>query len=327
MKPGNRTTVLVGLSGFMLAVLMLCPSPGQAQTWPQQAVKFIVPLGPSSGADITARLLGERLQKVWGQSVVIENRAGGDGMVGIQAFLTANDEHTLLFGPSGSYTAHPYMRASIPYNANDIIPIVRTTSTVVAVAVPVALGVNTLGEFVELARRQPGKLNWSTVNGINDFQFMAMVKAAGIDTVRVPYRDVVQAANDLGENRIQIYSSAYATVRPLVESGKLKIIALTNTARVSFLPDVPTTREAGFPALEFDGLVGIYGTRHIPPAARAKIEKDVLDILEDPAIADRVTATGTVVQPGATAEFVASIEQQKAFAAQSAKILGLKIAE
>ncbi len=315
------------VSRVALAFITLMPSLGNAQAWPQRSVKFIVPLGPSSGADITARLVAERLQSRWGQPVIVENRAGGDGLVGIAAFLGANDDHTLLFAPSGSYTAHPYMRSTIPYNANDILPIVRTTVTVVTVAVPASLGVGSLGEFVDLARSQPGKLNWSTVNGINDFQFMALVKTTGIDAVRVPYRDVVQAANDLGENRIQIYCSAYATVRPLVESGKLKIIALTNTARVGFLPEVPTSREAGFPALEFDGLVGIFGTRFVPPAAREKIEKDTLEFLQDPKIAERVTATGTVVKPGTTAEFIASIEIQKAVAAQTAKILGLKVAE
>ena len=314
-------------AALAVALLGLFPSLGHAQTWPQRNVKFIVPLGPSSGADIAARLLADRLQTRWGVPVVVENRAGGDGVVGITAFLGANDDHTLLFGPSGSFTAHPYMRTTISYNAADIVPIVRTTVTVVAVAVPVSQGVSTMAEFVDLARRQPGKLNWSTVNGINDFQFMALVKTAGIDAVRVPYRDVVQAVNDLAESRIQIYCAAYATLRPMAEAGKLKVIALTNTSRVSFLPDVPTTREAGFPALEFDGLVGIYGTPAVAAAIRQKIETDVLEVLKDPVIADRITATGTVIAPGTTAQFIAAIETQKAVAAQSAKVLGLKAAE
>lgn len=314
-------------AALAFALLALLPSFGHAQSWPQRNVKLIVPLGPSSGADIAARLLAERLQSRWNVPVIVENRAGGDGVVGITTFLGANDDHTLLFGPSGSFTAHPYMRTTMPYNAADIVPIVRTTVTVVAVAVPTSLGVKTMAEFVALARQQPGKLNWSTVNGINDFQFMALVKTAAIDAVRVPYRDVVQAVNDLAENRIQIYCAAYATLRPMVESGKLRIIALTNTSRVKFIPDVPTTREAGFPALEFDGLVGIYGTPAVPVPTRQKIETDVLEVLKDPVIADRITATGTVIAPGTTAEFIAAIETQKVVAAQSAKVLGLKAAE
>lgn len=314
-------------AALIVAVLSLLPAFAHAQGWPQRNVKLIVPLGPSSGADIAARLLAERLQGKWNVPVIVENRAGGDGVVGITTVLGANDDHILLFGPSGSFTAHPYMRTTMPYNSAEIVPIVRTTVTVVAVAVPVSLGVKSMAEFVELARQQPGKLNWSTVNGINDFQFMALVKTAGIDAVRVPYRDVVQAVNDLSENRIQIYSAAYATLRPMVENGKIRILAVTNTARVKFIPDVPTTREAGFPALEFDGLVGIYGTPGVTAATKQKIETDVLEVLKDPVIADRMTATGTVIAPGTTKEFIAAIETQKAVAAQSAKVLGLKAAE
>lgn len=315
------------LPGLVLALLAVFPHLAAAQSWPQRAVRFIVPLGPGSGADITARLLSDRLQSKWGQPVVVENKAGGDALLGITAFLSANDDHVLLFGPTATYTAHPYTRTSIPYNVNDIVPIVRTTVTVVTVVVPTVLGIDSLGGLIDMARKQPGKLNWSAVTGLNDLQFLAFVKTAGVDMVRVPYRDLNQAVNDLGENRIQVYSSAYATARPAVEGGKIKIIALTNTARVKMLPDVPIAREAGFPALEFDGLVGIFGTPQVSPAAREKIAKDVIAFLDDPAIADRLTAGGTVVSPGDTAAFVASIENQKAVAAQTAKVLDLKVAQ
>jgi tripartite-type tricarboxylate transporter receptor subunit TctC len=315
------------LPAVALAALMILPSLASAQDWPSRNVKFLVPLGPSSGADITARLLAERLQAKWGQPVTVENRAGGDGIVGITAFLTANDDHTLFFGPTATYTAHPYTRASVPYNANDIIPIVRTSVTVVTVAVPTALGVNSLKELVDLAKKQPGKLNWAAVTGLNEYQFMAFVKSAGVDMVRVPYRDLNQAVTDLSEGRIQAYSSAYATARATVEGGKIKLLALTNTTRAPMLPGIPTSREAGYPALEFDGLVGIHGTPVVQASARQRIEKDVLDVLKDKAISDRLTATGTVVAPGTTAEFVAAIATQKTVAAQTAKFLDLKPAQ
>ncbi|CAN0181983.1 unnamed protein product [Phaeothamnion confervicola] len=305
------------------ALVVLLPAGVSAQNWPSRTVKFVVPLGPSSGADITARLVADRLQTKWGQPVVVENRTGGDGLVGIQAFLSANDDHTLFFGPTASYTAHPYMRTSVPYNAADLVPIVRTTVTVVSVAVPTALGVNTLKELIDIANKQPGKLNWSAVTGLNDFQFGAFVKVAGADMVRVPYRDLNQAVNDLGEGRIQVYSSAYATVRPAIESGKIKSIAITNSARAPMLPDIPTAREAGFPALEFDGLVGIHGVPAVSQSTRAKIAADTIEALRDPVIKQRLTAGGTVVLPGTTEEFAKAIEHQKAVAAQTAKVLGV----
>lgn len=321
------SAVLRLLAGVALAVLAVAPNLASAQGWPNKTVKFIVPLGPSSGADITARLLADRLQSKWGHPVIVENRAGGDGLVGITAFLSANDDHTLFFGPTASYTAHPFMRDKVPYNADDIIPIVRTTVTVVSVAVPVGLGVNTVKDLVDVVRKNPGKMNWSAVTGLNDFQFMAFVKTAGLDMARVAYRDLNQAVNDLSENRIQVYSSAYATVRPAVMGGKLKVIAITNNQRFEkILPGVPTAREAGYPALEFDGLVGIHGMPNVAPAARQKIMNDTIEALSDPVIAERLTAGGTAVAPGDTATFLKAIESQRATATATSKIVDMKAA-
>jgi tripartite-type tricarboxylate transporter receptor subunit TctC len=314
------------LGALGAAAIAALPTLANGQSWPQRSVHLILPLGPASGADITSRILGERLQKKWGQSVIIENRPGGDAIVAITAVLNTNDDHTLLFGPSAAFVAHPYTRAKVPYNVKDIIPIVRATVTLVSVSVPTAIGVNSLAELIDLARKQPGKLNWAAVTGLNDFQFNSFVKTAGVTMVRVPYRDAIQAVNDLAENRIQAYSSAFATARPIMQTGKIKVIALTNTQPAKILPGVPTARQAGFPALEFDGLVGAYGTKAVSQEARSKIEKDVIEILRDPAISDRLTATGQVVLPGTAAEFNASIDGQRAIAAQTAKVLGIKAA-
>jgi len=313
------------LTGAVLAGLVVAPSKVDAQSWPSKTVKLIVPLGPSSGADITARVIAERLQTKWGQPVVVENRAGGDGIIGITAFLSSNDDHALFFAPSSTYTAHPFMRGSVPYDANEIIPVVRTSVTLVTVSVPTVLGINTLTDLIGMAKKQPGKLSWSAVTGLNEYQFLAFAKTAGIDMIRVPYRDVNQAVNDLGENRIQVYASAFATARPAVQNGKIKLIALTNSTRFEYiLPGVPTAREAGYPALEFDGLVGIFATKLTPAAARSKIETDVLAILADKAVADRIIQTGTAVVPGTSEQFVAAIEMQKKTAAATSKIVDMK---
>jgi tripartite-type tricarboxylate transporter receptor subunit TctC len=318
---------MIRLLSMAAAALAALPTLAAAQAWPNKTVKFIVPLGPSSGADITARLLADRLQTKWGQPVIVENRAGGDGLVGITAFLGANDDHTLLFGPTASYTAHPFMRDKLPYDPKDIVPIVRTSVTVVSVAVPATLGVSTLKELVDLVKKNPGKMNWSAVTGLNDFQMMAFTKTAGLDIARVAYRDLNQAINDLGENRIQIYSSAYATARPAVQSGKIKVIAITNSQRFEkILPGVPTAREEGYPSLEFDGLVGIHSMPMLAQAARDRIMKDTIEALRDPVVAERLTAGGTAVVPGTTDEFLKAIELQRATALATSKIVDMKAA-
>ena len=234
----------------------------------------------------------------------------------------------MLFSPAGSFTGHPYMHAKMPYDASQIVPIARVTNTIVSFAVPAALGINTVAEFVALGKKEPGKLNWASTTGLNDFQFQAFVKTVGIDTVRVPYRDTVQAMTDLGENRIQAYTSAYAIARPVVQSGKAKVIAITGTARAEkALPGVPTVREAGFPVMEFDGLVGIYGVQAVPAAVRSQIAKDVIEASSDPEIIDRLTVTGQVINPGTPEQFAAAIEQQRKTAAEIAGIIGLKASQ
>src|SRR4051812_10540229 len=191
-----------------LAVLVLAAVPSRAQTptpaWPQRAVKFIIPFGPGAGADIGARLFAERLSRRWGHTVVVENRPGADGLVAINAFVNANDDHTLLFAATGSFTVHPFQIEKLPYEPRDLNPIARVSNTVMVVAVPKALGVDTLDQMVALARAQPGKLNTALVPGITELIFNGFVKAQGLDMARIPYRDIVQAGTDVAEGRVQV---------------------------------------------------------------------------------------------------------------------------
>jgi tripartite-type tricarboxylate transporter receptor subunit TctC len=120
---------------FTLCMLALS-APVQAQSWPTRTVKFIVPLGPGSGVDIGGRMFADRLSKKWGQPGVIENRPGGDGIVAITAFLTANDDHTLLLSPASTFTAHPFLHDKLPYKLSDLTPVARVSNTIVSYSVP-----------------------------------------------------------------------------------------------------------------------------------------------------------------------------------------------
>src|SRR5580704_3690810 len=151
----------IALALGLLAVAAAWTAPSAAQTWPQRPVKFIVPLGPGSGVDIGARLFADRLGARWGQPVVVENRPGGDGIVAINAFVGAHDDHTLLCTPTSSFTAHPYLHDNLPYKPGDLLPIVRLSNTIIAIAVPTSLKIETLADLLGLVRAQPGKLNWA----------------------------------------------------------------------------------------------------------------------------------------------------------------------
>ena len=307
----------------LLAAFAVAPAAALAQSWPTATVKLILPLGPGSGADIGARLFADRLSKKWGQSIVVENRPGGDSILAITSFIAANDQHTLLFGPSAAFTAHPYTQPKLTYNPADIVPIARVSTTLVAMSVPASAKEQTLAELVARIKAEPGTLNWAAITGLDDFVFQSFVKANGLVASRVPYRDAVQAMNDLAEGRIHLVDAAFAIARPHVEGGKVKVLAFMNARRAPILPDIPTTTEAGFPALRFDGLVGLYGPRGMPAAVRDQIAADVAAVAANPEIVARLSATGQVVNAGNPTEFAASIDEQRATAAAASKALGL----
>ena len=231
---------------FIVAAGACRPRPSRrgasAQTYPQRTVKFILPFGPASGTDITARLVGERLAARWGKPVVIENRPGGDGLVAINAFISANDDHTLLWVPVGTFAVHPYDKDKLPYDADrDLDPGRQRQLAVSGRSIsPASLSVSSLREFVELVRANPGKYNCAAANGNADFLMSGFLKNNNLDMAKVPYRDIMQGPNDLAENRIQLLSSSLAIVTPLKQAGKIKVLAVTGRKRAPSAPDVPT---------------------------------------------------------------------------------------
>jgi tripartite-type tricarboxylate transporter receptor subunit TctC len=318
-----RLVAAVGLSTVAWG-WPLSAAQSQVQRWPQRPVKFIVPLGPGAGVDIGARLLSDRLPARWGKPVVIENRPGGDGMVAIQAFLSTNDDHTLLFAPSGNFTVHPYQYDRLPYAPEDLLPIARVSNTIIAVAAPTSMDVATIADWVAQAQARPGKLNGTAVPGFTEFVFDYFLKTAGVDLQKIPYRDTVQAATDLGENRVQIYMSSYAILRPQTEAGRIKLLVVNGRERIPMLPSVPTVFEAGYPALEYEGLVGLFGRRSMSKDLVAKIGADVIEVMKDPAVVNGLNATAQMVNPGGPSDFAASIDAQRAQIAKIAQALGTK---
>jgi tripartite-type tricarboxylate transporter receptor subunit TctC len=321
----SSSLALIGL----IAALALPATPASAQTpaWPQRTVKFVIPLGPGAGVDITARLFADRLSAKWGQTVVVENRPGGDAFVAITSVISAHDDHVLLFAPASTFTAHPLLHDKLPYDIKDLVPIARVTNTLIGVGVPTALGAKTVAELAAKVRAEPNKLNYASVTGANDLLFASFLKTEGLNMAKVPYRDTVQAINDLAEGRIQSFVAAYAILRPQVQAGKVTVVAITNQQHAAALPDIPTANEAGFKSLSMDGLVGLLGPKDMPLAVRERIAADIREIAADPVIVARLGQTGQVISPGSPAEFAAEIDDQRATLAVIGKNLGIKAAQ
>ncbi len=312
-------TLALPVAALVLAAVTL----SAAADWPNRPVRFILTLGAGSGSDIGARLLADRLTKRWGQPVIVDNRPGGDGIVAINAFVSAHDDHLLLFAPTSSFTAHPFLHGDLPYKPSDLVPITRVSNTIITIAVPIGMKVNSLKELAALARAEPGKLNWAGTTGALDFFFAGWLKREGLDMTKVPYRNPVDAAKDLAENRVQVYEAALAIVRPQLEAGKIKLLAITNTSRAPTEPNVPTVEEAGYPLLTFDGLVGLFGPTGMPLELRQRITGDIRDIA-DATVEERLTVTGQLLNVGGPEDFARSINDQSTKVAVFAKELDVK---
>jgi tripartite-type tricarboxylate transporter receptor subunit TctC len=321
------TGIATIISLMTLALPWASSRPAQAQGWPTRTVKFIVPLGGGSGVDFGARLFAERLAKKWGQPVVVENMPGGDGVIAINAVLTGKDNHVLLMSPASQFTHHPYTHDKMPYNLADLIPVARISNTIVSYSVPGTSDINTVADLVARAKAQPGKINTASATPMLDYVLRAYLKSAGAEVTPVPYRNTVQAATDLAEDRIQFMIAAIAIVRPLVQSGKVKMIAVTNKVRAPVAPNVPTTTEAGFPQLATDGLVGLFSTADLSAEQRTRIAADVKEVAGDAEIGKRLEGTGQILNAGSGPEFDAAIKEQLAQMAAAAKVLGLKAAQ
>jgi tripartite-type tricarboxylate transporter receptor subunit TctC len=319
---------MLSTKSLLVAAIALFASPltapAQAQNWPTRSVRLIVPFGPGAGADIGARLFAEKLSTKWGHAVVVENRPGGDSIVAIQAFLSANDDHVLLYGPAGNFTVHPFIYSKLSYNPADLIPIARTSQTILALAVKQDAPYNNMKEFTEAARKAPGKFNSGLVQGITEFTFWGYCYDQKLDIPQVPYRDINVAPVDLGEGRIQVVMSSFAIVQPQIQAGRIKPLIVNGKTRTSAVPGIPTARESGYPSLEVEGLVGVFGLKTMPDALKEKIAADVKAVAEDGSIGERLKATGQIINVGGPKEFADAINEQRANIAAVAKAIDFK---
>jgi len=319
-----RFPLLIALLANVLAI-----AGAAGQDYPTRPVRFVVPFGPAAGADIAARLFADRLATRWGKPVFVENRPGGDGLVAITAFTGANDDHTLLWAPAGTFAVHPYEHDKLPYDAErDLLPIASVSTIVLAMSTSVSLKLTTIGDLVSFARAHPGKLNAAAANGNSDFLLFGFLKGAGLDVLKVPYRDIMQAPNDLAEGRIQVLMTSLAVVQPHMQAGKIKVLAVTSRKRSPGAPDIPTVAEAGYPALELDSPIGLFGPRGMPIELRERVANELRAVVEaDPVITARIESTGQIVAIGGPDAFAAEITRLRSKLAATAEILGFTRAQ
>ena len=320
MRISSRSAAIL-----LLGAISCWSSAAVAADWPHRTVRLIAPVPAGGGSDFSARLFAERLSQRWGQPVIVENRPGADGVIGVAAFLNTDDDHTLLFSISSVITVHAIIHQKLPYDpVRELVPIAPASDIVLAISASEKNSIRSLDDLVRMARAQPGKLNWAGSPGLPPFVVGGFFKNSKLDLAFVSYRDLAPALQDLGEGRIDIFVHALTVIMPQVQAGKVRLLAIASDVRAPIAPDVPTVTEAGFPALRMDGVVGFYGKRGMPDALRDRIASDVRSVASDPVIRERLAAVGQAARPGTAAEFAALLDQYRGRLADLAKTIEFK---
>jgi tripartite-type tricarboxylate transporter receptor subunit TctC len=306
-------------------VALACARGERRDEWPNRPVRLIVPFGPGASADVAARLIAPRLAERWKRPVVVDNRPGGDAVVGVQAFVSAKDEHTLLLAPTGVITTNPLLHERLPYDpAIDLVPICAVGSFSIAIAASTRTGIASMSDLVAMAKRQPDRYLWSAAAGLPELVFRAFLELEHLSMKHVAYRDVTSAVQDFHAGRIDFMVAAVPTLSPAVDSGAGRFLAAMNSARAVVAPDMPTAREAGYPSLTVDSALGFFGWRDMPADLRQRIAADVRDAANNPVIVSRLDTMGFRVGTGTTEDFVRIVATQQEQVAQIARIVGLK---
>jgi len=326
-----RRTLLATVA--TLATAAGLPWAAQAQSpaaWPTQTVKIVVPTGPGSSLDLIVRAMGDKLAARWGQPVVVDNKPGAGGMLGIDLAAKATDGHTLAIGFNGPLAYAPYLYPKVPYDpVKDLKAIVMTTSQANVLAVNAEkVPARTVAEFVAWAKAQGGKLNYSSLGQGSSAHltmelFLAEVGATG---VHVPFNGSPPAAMAVAQGTADATWMVAPALLPHVQSGKVRLLASSSAAKPEGLGQLPSMAEAGYPKVEALAWNGLVGPVSLPDAAVARINADVNDLLaKDAAVRDILARSGLTPVGGSPAEFRRFIDADVARWAPVIRKLGIQL--
>jgi tripartite-type tricarboxylate transporter receptor subunit TctC len=315
--------------GLALATL-LAPLAAHAQdaaSYPIRTVQIVVPYTPGTGADILARSLGPRLAERWKISVVTDNRAGATGNIGAEFVSKAPpDGHTLLFTAT-SFGTNPALNAKLPFDpVKSFAPVVLVATSALAVVVHPLLPVKSMREFVALAKRQPGKLDYgSPGNGGPQHLAMELLKIElGINLVHVPYKGAGGALTDVMGGHVQAMVSALQTAAPFVRSNRLRMLGVMSAARSPAFPEVPTLKEQGYANLEVETWYGVFAPAGTPTPAITKINADINALLQQSDVRELLAAQGMNAAGGPPARFGDLVKKELARWSRVVAAAGIK---
>lgn len=322
--PPRAAALLVTLVFVLNLVFPILAEAG----WPEHPVKLIVTFPPGSANDAAARIFADGLSKKWGKPVVVEDRPGAEGTIGVSAFVSSQDDHALLYTVAGSVTVAPLLIDHLTYDVDrDLVPIAATTAIVLTLAVSNDLSIRSIPNLIDVVRSNPGQYAWTSGPSLPRYVFAAFLKRNGLLMNFVSYRDASQPQADLGEGRIKVLVTSLTASSSPVQTGKPHFLAVINPTRAAALPELQTARELGHPELEIDGLAGIFAGTIMSTELRNRIAADVAAICQEPEARRKLEAAGHNVLGGTTDELRAGIAKQRAWLSEVAKIIDVKNAQ
>ncbi len=312
MKNHRRST-LICLLGAGLAWSL----PATAQEgWPSKPVRLVVPFAPGGSTDVIARMMAQKLTELWGQTVVVDNRAGAGGNLGADIVAKSPaDGHTLLFG-TGSITINPQLYKKMPFDTKkDLVPVTNVASGPMLVVVPDDSPLTNVKELIAAAKAKPGTINFGSA-GVGSQVHMAgenFANAAGIDIVHVPYKGEAPAYTDLIAHQTQMMVGNFAAASALLGKGRLRALAVTGKQRSPLMPELPTVAESGLPGFENTGWFGLLAPAGMPPAILAKVHADSAKVLAGTDTKARLYVQGMTPVGNTPAEFAKAMDAESAY--------------
>ncbi len=305
----KRRTILKAAGAAALVV----PT-AQAQAWPNRPITMYVPFAAGGPSDMFGRILARGLSPELGQQVVVENKGGMGGVVGVAATAkAAPDGYTIGMNATGPTAIAPFMVPNMPFEDKDLVPLTPIALVQMIVAVSSRLPVSSVPELVAYAKANPGKVNYgsSGPGGISHLAAELFKSAAGIDIVHVPYRGAAPAVQDLLAGQVQLVVLDVSVLLPHIRSGAIKPLAATSKTRSALLPDVPTTAEVGLPTVLSDNWYGLTAPAAVPKPVLDRIHAATVAVLGTKEAAEPMLAQGAVIRPMTPAEFADFIRQER----------------
>jgi tripartite-type tricarboxylate transporter receptor subunit TctC len=303
-------------------------SPSKGQAYPTRPIRFLVPSPPGGSPDILARIVGQKLSERLGQQVVVDNRSGASGIIGVEvAARAAPDGYTLLFVTSTTFGSLPALKKDLPYDAEkDFIPLSRIAWVANVVAVNLKLGVNSVADLVKLAKEKPGQLNFGSAgNGSPAHLAGAMLNVlAGVNTVHVPYKGAALALTDLMGGQLQYFITSPLVAMPHGRAGRVKVLATTSAKRDPLLPELPVVADT-VPGYEIVQWWGAALPARTPPAIVKRLHRELLAALDAPDVRAAMNKNGATPQPESSAEFAAFMRTEQARIAKLGKAAGITL--